>query len=142
LASGAGATATANTYDARNRRTRTTFADNAFETQTFDANGNLKTLTDANTQATTYTYDARNRETKKAFAASADGLTAIDTQYDANGNVTQTKENYGAGLTRIRTRSYDAFNRLERETDPWSQGNAQASISRIYDAHEIRGCKA
>jgi RHS repeat-associated protein len=122
---------TAYVYDARHRRTKTTFADTKFEDQTFDGNGNLESLTDANGITTAYSYDQRNRETKKTYESSVDGLASIETKYDGNGNVTETKETYtGAGaLTRVHTRTYDSFNRLESETDPWAD-----KIKHTYDA--------
>ncbi len=123
-------------YDARHRRTETLFADNARETQTFDGQGNLKTLTDALGVVTTYIYDARHRETQKSYSASTDALQRIATQYDGNGNVTETKETYGTGgsaTMRTHTRTYDTFNRLERETDPWGD-----IIRHTYDAQGNR----
>ncbi len=68
----------------------------------------------------------------KSYSASADGLQSIATAYDGNGNVTGTTETY-AGPTRAHIRSYDAFNRLERETDPWGD-----VVSHTYDAQGNR----
>lgn len=101
---------TSYTYDDLNRRTGVAYPDAAAESFDFDRAGNLLRHVDANGIVVTRSYDALNREVDKRYSASADGLTAIATTYDPNGNVTAVTESYGAS-TRTSSFTYDAFDR-------------------------------
>ena len=94
--------ATVYAYDARHRRTRTTFADSKFETQTFDGVGNVKTLTDANLTVTTSTYDERNRESAPVFKVdeTAGGVYLQLTQNIEDADASPSYQSLKAGVTR------------------------------------------
>ena len=115
-------------FDARNRRTRVTYASGASEAVTYDGNGNPATLTDGRGNVIGYTYDARNRETLKSYGSGPDGLTALATTWDGNGNRTGTRIDDGQG-SRSHAMSYDGFDRLVQQVDPWGK-----AVSHTYDA--------
>jgi RHS repeat-associated protein len=73
-------------------------------TLTYDGDGNVQTVMDANHNATQFTYDNMDRlQTRK------DPLLNLESyQYDANGNLTQFTDR----RVTIRTYSYDSLNRL------------------------------
>jgi RHS repeat-associated protein len=71
---------------------------------TYDADGNLKTVTDANGKTTTYTYNSRNE-----LVTAEDPLGNVATYvYDAEGNVTGTIDPVGNRVTM----TYDGDNNL------------------------------
>jgi RHS repeat-associated protein len=119
-------------YDAALRKTVETNANSEIITYTYNAAGDLKTLTDGKTNVTTWNYDEYGRVTNKVDQASveilrykydadsrltnrwskAKGDTAY--LYDSGGNL--TKVDYPAGTTDI-TLSYDALNRVTNMVD-------------------------
>jgi RHS repeat-associated protein len=104
-------------YDERDRRNLVTYSGGASESFTFDAEGNPLTQIDANGVTVTRSFDELNRETHKAYSTSADGLSAIDTSYDANGNPLTVTQVYSNGPSRISTYTYDAFDRQATAQD-------------------------
>jgi len=83
-------------------------------TTTYDANGNVLTVTDPDSNEKTFTYDSRNRRTKTTFPAAADWLNSgtstagnISTTYDAAGNVLTVTNQLG----QVTTTAYDEANR-------------------------------
>jgi RHS repeat-associated protein len=117
--------------------------------RSFDANGFLTSVTDANGITTTFTRDAHGRETARTIAAgTAQALTltrawhsqflvptdvsmgGVTTHYDydANGNPVRKTVSAGAA-TRIWQRSYNANGQLVQVVDPKG-----ATTVRAYDA--------
>jgi len=102
---------------------------------TFDADGNLATLTDPDNNTTSYSYDALDRETgqSETVALYLDGSTPVTTtatasdQYDANGNVTRAIDADG----RVISDQYDALNRNTAEEwyDNTSDANAETGAT-------------
>ena len=73
-------------------------------TLTYDGDGNVQTVMDANHKATQFTYDNTDRlQTRKDPLLNSESY-----QYDGNGNLTQFTDRRGT----IRTYSYDSLNRL------------------------------
>ncbi len=91
-------------------------------TTTYDANGNVLTVTDPNQSVTTNTYDAHNR-----LSATTDGADiTVEFGYDAVGNRISVKD----GKQQTTTFTYDGQNRLLTETGP---GN-HLLVTNSYDA--------
>jgi RHS repeat-associated protein len=79
-------------------------------TRTYDANGNVSTVTDAAGRKTSYSYDARDRVTR---TIAADGG-AINVTYDARGNIWKVTD--PRGLTT--TYTYNGFGEILSRTSP------------------------
>jgi RHS repeat-associated protein len=79
----------------------------------YDANENLRQVSDANFNKMTYVYDADNN----VVNAVRGGEPGVGTTYDAAGNVQKQTD----GLGHITTYGYDALNRETSVTDPLSR---------------------
>ena len=123
-------------HDTLNRRISVAYPGGvASESFEHDRAGNLKSHFDANGGSTSYLYDALNREKSRSYSTSADGLSKIETDYDANGNrlsVTQTYTGANAG-TRVSSYTYDAF-----DCEQSSQDAFGARMAFVYDANGNR----
>jgi len=129
---------TAYSYDVLNRQTATIYTDGASESYVYDENGNRTQLTDAKNQVFIYSYDQLNRETERRYpppaASSGDDILSIATDWDANNNpVTITEQYGGATGTRVTTKAYDNFDRLQRVTDAFGK-----TLVYSYDANGNR----
>ena len=90
----------------------------------YDAEGNLKQMTDAKGQVFTYGYDELNRLTLIDHPLDATtpfmAIDKVETSYDANNNVatvTETKQINGGGTqTDVTTNTWDDFDRLDATT--------------------------
>jgi RHS repeat-associated protein len=103
-------TSTTNTYDDRNRLSRTTHTDSTYTEQTYDALGNILTKRDENGNITNYAYDALNR--LSTVTDPEQGVTPYT--YDSRDNlltVTDANENTTAY-------TYDTLNRIVSTTSP------------------------
>lgn len=81
---------------------------------TYDANGNLFSVTDANTRSTTYTHYTLFRRTSRQ-----DAFQQTETDgYDANGNVSTIADRKGQATPSL----YDGLNRRTRPT--YAEGRA------------------
>lgn len=112
---------TVNTYDARNRVTKTERKDGLngdaivnSTTTTYDFAGRTLAITDPLGRKTYFRYDSRNRiiETDDAYN------TRTLSTYDAVGNVIRTTVDAGTGNVRIVEMTYDNLNRLIQRKDP------------------------
>ncbi|GEM_PF-6606724 len=108
---------TDNDYDDANRLVRITFPDSGTGghgssaiMNTYDALGNLETVTDQLGKVTIYAYDVLNRQVR---VTRQDG-TFSRTEYDTNGNVTAVVDWNGNRTGR----DYDSLNRLIEELRP------------------------
>lgn len=134
------------TYDALNRRTaliqhRAT-GNLSWTYPDYDEEGNVLTAVDPNGQSTTTTYDELGRPDHVTFPAPAGRapargwLAEVTYGYDANGNpetITQTRAgNTGGSATETISRVYDAFDRVDTETD------RALTIDYAYDANGNR----
>jgi RHS repeat-associated protein len=79
-------------------------------TKVYDANRNLKSVTDALNKQTTYTYDKANQLTK----VNRPDTTHLDYDYFADGSL----NHYYDGAAKATTYTYDAQGRLATEADP------------------------
>ena len=96
----------------------------------YDDNGNRVTHTDANGQVRTFEYDGLDRRIEASYpAATGSESIQVEYEYDGNGNRTEVLETIAAGGTEISNYHYDAFDRLEVETDRFGQ-----QITHVYDA--------
>ncbi len=132
--------ATTFSYDALSRQATKTMADSSAEAMRYDENGNITGLRDAVGQEITRSYDVLDRETSVTYPEPVndpdrtDFLSEISMTYDPSGNPTLIEEQYtGATGTRVTTRTYDTFDRLETVTDP--QGE---TLSYRYDPNGNR----
>jgi YD repeat-containing protein len=88
----------------------------------YDAEGNLTSLVDPKGQAFAYEYDDLNRRIGADYPDTGSPyltLVAVDTEYDANGNltrVTETKTAPDGGVTDVTENTYDDFDRLSAST--------------------------
>ncbi|MCI5194102.1 MAG: hypothetical protein D3915_13415, partial [Candidatus Electrothrix sp. AU1_5] len=118
-------------YDALKRRVKTTHPDGAVTRAEYDANGNLITLLDSNSNATRFSYDLNDRLIKKTYA---DGKSeelvynnlgqleqqlngrgiAVTYAYDSNYNLLSVA--YSDDTPGV-TYQYDAYNRLIEQQD-------------------------
>jgi RHS repeat-associated protein len=106
-------------------RLRTEFGNNSqFTRYIYDANGNLKTVTDSN-RVTTMTYDALDR-----LVTSTDPLNGVTRfEYDTGDRVTKVTDAKGLNTTYV----YDGFGQL------WAQSSPDTGISSFqYDAAGLR----
>ncbi len=125
-------------YDERNRLTAKVEPGGARWEFGYDGNGNQVSLKDPKNQVLTTGYDALNRDSQHLYPEPAetgtDFLQSIVTVHDGNGNSTSITEQYsGPTGTRVTTRTYDAFDRLETAVDPKGEKLAYA-----YDANGNR----
>ncbi|RFF32618.1 RHS repeat-associated core domain-containing protein [Wenzhouxiangella sediminis] len=117
-------------YDALDHRSLRTYHGGPSESFVHDARGNLITHTDANGQTRTFEYDGLDRRIEANYpAANGDESIQVEYAYDGNGNRTEVLETIVSGGTEISTYQYDAFDRLEVETDRFGQ-----QITHVYDA--------
>jgi RHS repeat-associated protein len=107
------------TYDNLDQLLKVTYADSTSVAYTYDANGNITSVTDS-TGVTTFTYDADNRQITKTLP----GGTVITTTFDPVGNLTSLSTVGG-----ITTYTYNAVNVLVSLTEP---GGATTTFG--YDA--------
>ncbi|WP_407065742.1 RHS repeat domain-containing protein [Dokdonella sp.] len=108
-------------YDARHHRTGLIYPSTAAGTAsahwTWDADGNVATETTPNGKVLTSTFDALNRQTAESIDAPlATEIAQTGFRQDGNGNVVQIDETIN-GTTRHATHHYDAFDRLDADTD-------------------------
>jgi len=108
-------------YDARHHRTGLIYPSTAAGTAsahwTWDADGNVATETTPNGKVLTSTFDALNRQTAESIDAPlATEIAQTGFRHDGNGNLTAIDETIN-GTTRHATRHYDAFDRLDADTD-------------------------
>lgn len=98
---------------------------------TYDAAGNVASVTDAQGNTTTYTYDVRNRK----ISETQPGDIVTQYGYDAVGNLISVTDPRGF----ITTYAYDALNRKVSEQDPDSEGTPGATdgpfTQYAYDAN-------
>ncbi len=107
------------TYDKRGRLSRTTYPNRETEDLAYDSVGNLTGISYSDGNSMKQTYDATNRVT------SADGIAL---SYDAEGNVTSTRDNgiaFGA--------AYDDSGRLKSVT----YNNGTFTVSYTYDRRSL-----
>src|SRR5262249_29421628 len=83
-------------------------------TSTYDAVGNLSSVTDANNQTANFTYDANNRLTFRDAPDTVDDLTIV---YDAAGRVAMLKAGNPSAPAATTTFAYDVPNRNLTRTD-------------------------
>lgn len=105
---------TVNYFDARNERVRRDEPSAGTSTSTYDAAGNLATLT-TNGGVATYGYDAADQRTSVTYSSPSTGYTAaanVSYAYDADGGRTSMTD--GTGTT---TYAYDALERLATATN-------------------------
>ena len=101
---------TSNAFDALLEQIQKTLPDGTLtETRTYDAAGNLQTLTHFNGAVTTYTYDALNR----LLSRTTPGETTVSFSYTATGKRATMSD--GSGTT---TYSYDSLDRLTTKAAP------------------------
>ena len=113
-------------YDALNRVIAEFDANDVAETYSYDKVGNLKSVTDRNSNVTGYDYDALNRLVLVTDAL--DGKVA--TTYDALGNTLTRQDQLG----RVVYYEYDALNRLTRESDAIADGGTDAAAyAAVFD---------
>ena len=120
-------------YDARHRRTglvyATTAQGSASSAWTYDPDGNVATETTPNGKRITSTFDALNRQTAESVDVPlATEIATTTWHHDGNGNVVQIDETIN-GSARHATRHYDAFDRLDADTDVHGK-----QLSYVYDA--------
>lgn len=102
--------AVSHTYDADGRVLTTTNPDGGVIRATYDAAGNVASMTDTLGRRTQYTYDALNRLIKTTYE---DG-TSTQSTYDAAGHQLTATDRAG----RVTQYIYDALGRLLRTTHP------------------------
>ncbi|MBA8884765.1 RHS repeat-associated core domain-containing protein [Dokdonella fugitiva] len=120
-------------FDARHRRTGLTYPPTgtgaASVHWTYDADGNLATRTTPNGRTIITTFDALDRETSETVSAPLPTEIASTIWHrDGNGNVTAIDETIN-GTPRHATRHYDAFDRIDADTDVHGK-----SLVYAYDA--------
>jgi RHS repeat-associated protein len=111
---------------------------------TYDANGNLKTITDANGHTTEYTYDADNEPEKVKEPTGTltetgyDGAGRVISQTDGNGHTTKYERNVLEEvyevidpLKRATNKEYDQAGNLEKVIDA---ANPRRTTTYKYDA--------
>jgi len=114
---------TSYTYDAANRQTTITRADQSTLASGYDANGNLTSQTDGANNTTSYTYDVQDR-----VATVTDPLNHTTSYgYDQNGNLTTITDPDG----RVTTNTYDRANDLTAIS--YSDGHTP-SVGYAYNA--------
>jgi RHS repeat-associated protein len=101
---------TSTSYDAGGEITSVTDPLGRTTSYTYDANGNQTQIVDAAGHTTGYSYDGDNQQVK---VTQPDGTT-VSTAYDANGNVTRRTDAAG-NTTRY---SYDGLDRVVSTTSP------------------------
>ena len=106
-------------YDALNRVIAEYDANDVAKTYGYDKVGNLKSVTDGNSNITSYDYDVLNRLVLATDAL--DGTVA--TTYDALGNILTRQDQLG----RVIYFEYDRLNRLTRESDAIANGSTDAA---------------
>jgi RHS repeat-associated protein len=114
------------TYDLAGHRLTATDPLGGEREWTYDADGNVKTETDANGHTTTFSYNAANQQ---VAVERPDGQTD-QTSYDADGNVEAKID----GLEHSTTFKYDPLDHLEGRTDALSR-----TTSYVYDGAGILG---
>ncbi|MBY3555697.1 hypothetical protein HGI15_20200, partial [Modestobacter lapidis] len=122
------------TYDATgNLRTVTPPAAGVIEETTFsyDGAGRPRTVTDGEGQVTTYLYDAGDRVTQVRYDGATSCADPADCQvYDHDGNGNLVSRVDAAGTTSY---SYDALNRLTSQTTPATSGGGAQTSTLSYD---------
>ena len=100
-----------------------------YQVNTYDENGNLKTITDANDNTTSYTYDALDRSKRVTYPDNS--YTEVQ-QYDVFGNPLKIRTRAG----QIHDHKYDALSRMLASSTPDRDSNY------LYDAADQRTCAA
>ncbi len=130
-------------YDAAGRVTKTqsaygTAAASDDATGTYNDNGTLATLTDAQANLTTYEYDGYDRLVKTRYPSTTAGAGTISTTdyeqfvYDANGNVTSRRLRGYAGDASLHIDfTYDALNRVTLKNLPGSEPDVSYSYDNL-----------
>lgn len=108
--------------DGRVATQRTNLTDTA--RYTYSLNGQVKTLTDANSNVTTYDYDLYDRSERITYP----GGSYESVGYDAAGNVTSERRRNAATVANV----YDALNRLDTRTPSMSGDTAPVAFT--YDS--------
>jgi len=96
---------------------------------TYQRNGQVATVRDANNNVTTFTYDGHGRREKTIFPDKENGATASASDfeqygYDANGNLTTLRKRDGKSVTNI----YDNLNRLTGRIYPLAADNVSYGL--------------
>ena len=117
-------------YDANNRRTKTIYHDNSFDTVIYDALGRMESKTDQAGKTTQFFYDALGRLTKVKDALSQETSYTYNelgqqlTQTDANNHTTRFEyDKLGQRVKRVlpagefETYAYDLGGNLQSRTD-------------------------
>ena len=116
-------------YDELDHLSARIYPDSTEEAYVHDAHGNRIEHTDADGQTRTFTYDSLDRRITASYPdATGSQAIQVEYEYDGNGNRTEVTESLAAGGTATTTFQYDAFDRLERETDRYGQTTAH-----VYD---------
>ena len=121
-------------YDARHRLVQlswpATAEGTAVASWTHDPDGNVLSSTTPNGNVLSHATDALNRVVGVSVGTSvAEEVASTAWHYDGNGNVTAIDETLGNGALRHATRSYDAFDRLDRDRDAYGR-----ELAYQYDA--------
>ena len=106
----------------------------------YNANGTVAWLEDANGNRTSYTYDGHDRTVEVAFpSTTTPGVSNTnDTEtmaYDANGNVTSFTTRAGATFTY----QYDALNRMTAKIVPERTGLSSIHTRDVFYAYDLLG---
>ena len=111
------------------RRRKTTFPSSYYETYSYDADSNLSSKTDRNSQTINYVYDALNRLSSKTYP----DTTTVEYTYDLVGKVTQVVDPTGTyGF------SYDNMGRLTGTSTAYSFLTGTFTNAYTYDAASNR----
>jgi|GEM_PF-3010443 len=112
-------------YDALGRKSsmRTYYNDTAYYTEgyTYDANGNVRTMTARNGAVTTYDYDKNNRLILETLPVTSKNASNVEVpvqnrlEYDGRGNITKRIEAFGLPEQRVTTYIFDKLNRQTKE---------------------------
>ena len=113
-------------FDARHRLVEitspTTASGAATTSWTHDPDGNVLSQATPNGELVTSAFDALNRRiTEEVASPLPEEIAATARHYDGNGNVRMIRESLGVGTVRQATRSYDAFDRLDRDQDVYGR---------------------
>ncbi len=106
-------------------------------TYTYDADGNLKSETDAAGNTTTYFYDGRDRQIEIDYPITADDTTPVKEQfyYDGDNNIVKAIDKRGV----VSTTSYDNLNRVTDQVLIESLSNNGAPLTLSHFAYTDTG---
>jgi RHS repeat-associated protein len=129
-------------YDALNRQTTAIMGFGTGQAATvvtaYDANGNVLSVTDANTNVTTYGYDALNRQVTAIQGSNKPEATTTTSAYDAAGNLLSRTTGYSPTMSyshpSVSSYGYDALNRQTTAVAGFGTGQV-ATVVTAYDAN-------